>query len=75
MPERFNKTPLNMLGTLEEDKKTNWKECLPTLVNAYNSNRHDTTGFTPHFLMIGRHPRLALDAALGIESDNEGSNQ
>lgn len=67
--ERFNQTLLNMLGTLEEEKKADWKKHVPTLVHAYNSTRHESTGFTPHFLMFGRHPRLALDAFLGIEPD------
>lgn len=67
MPERFNQTLLNMIGTLEDDKKSNWKTHLPVLVHAYNSTQHSTTGFTPHFLMFGRHPRLAIDAFLGIE--------
>ena len=69
MPERFNQTLMNMLGTLEEDKKANWKAHLPPLVHAYNATRHESTGFTPHFLMFGRHPRLAIDAFLGIEPD------
>lgn len=69
MPERFNETLLNMLGTLEEEQKSNWKAHLPTMVHAFNSTRHDSTGFTPHFLMFGRHPRLAIDAVLGIEPD------
>ena len=67
--ERFNQTLLNMLGTLEEDKKVEWKKHVPTMVHAYNSTRHESTGLTPHFLMFGRHPRLALDAFLGIEPD------
>jgi hypothetical protein len=69
MPERFNQTLLNMLGTLEDKKKLNWKAHVPALVHAYNSTRHETTGLTPHFLMFGRHPRLALDAFLGIDPD------
>ncbi len=69
MAERFNQTLLNMLGTLEDSQKTNWKAHVPALVHAYNSTRHESTGLTPHFLMFGRHPRLAIDAFLGIEPD------
>ena len=69
MAERFNQTLLNMLGTLEEKNKENWKAHVPALVHAYNSTRHETTGYTPHFLMFGRHPRLAVDAFLGISAD------
>lgn len=70
MPERFNQTLLNMLGTLEDKDKVNWRSHIPALVHAYNSTRHETTGLTPHYLMFGRHPRLALDAFLGIEPDS-----
>jgi len=67
--ERFNQTLLNMLGTLEESQKVNWKSHVSTLVHAYNATRHDSTGYTPYFLIFGRHPRLAVDAFLGIEPD------
>ncbi|MFI0459984.1 MAG: DDE-type integrase/transposase/recombinase, partial [Candidatus Thiodiazotropha endolucinida] len=71
MVERFNKTLLNMLGTLEESQKTDWKSYVSTMTHAYNAAVHDSTGFSPFFLMFGRHPRLAVDALLGIPQDTE----
>ena len=67
--ERFNQTLLKMLGTLEEYQKSDWKTHVPTLVHAYNATFHDSTGFSPYFLMFGRHPRLAVDAFLGLTPD------
>lgn len=58
-----------MLGTLEEYQKSDWKSHVPTLVHAYNATFHDTTGYSPFFLMYGRHPRLAIDAFLGLSPD------
>ncbi|MCG8094292.1 MAG: DDE-type integrase/transposase/recombinase [Candidatus Thiodiazotropha endolucinida] len=75
MPERFNQTLLNMLGTLEDDQKSNWKSYVAPLVHAYNSTRHETTGFSPHYLMFGRHPRLAVDAFLGINPEGRHADQ
>ncbi|MCG8034843.1 MAG: DDE-type integrase/transposase/recombinase, partial [Candidatus Thiodiazotropha taylori] len=67
--ERFNQTLLKMLGTLEEYQKSDWKAHVPTLVHAYNATFHDTTRYSPYFLMFGRHPRLAIDAFLGLSPD------
>ncbi|MCG8032585.1 MAG: DDE-type integrase/transposase/recombinase, partial [Candidatus Thiodiazotropha taylori] len=71
--ERFNQTLLQMLGTLEDCKKSDWKAHVPTLVHAYNATFHDSTGYSPYFLMFGRHPRLAIDAFLGLNSDSLSS--
>lgn len=68
--ERFNQTLLKMLGTLEEYQKSDWKAHVPTLVHAYNATFHDSTGYSPYFLMFGRHPRLAIDAFLGLSPDS-----
>ena len=69
--ERFNATLLNMLGTLESHQKDDWKTYVAPLVHAYNATRHDSTGYSPFFLMFGRHPRLAVDAYLGLSSPEE----
>ena len=71
MVERFNKTLLNMLGTLPSEKKSDWKSHVITLTNAYNAAVHDSTGYSPHYLMFGRHPRLAIDAFLGLKSSDD----
>ena len=68
--ERFNSTPMNMLGTFTPDQKKDWKSHLLTMCHAYNSTQHSVTGFSPYFLMFGRHPRLPIDYQLGINRDN-----
>jgi transposase InsO family protein len=57
--ERLNQTLLNMLGTLDEEKKPDWKSYVALLVHSYNATRHESMGYNPHFLMFGWHPRLA----------------
>ena len=64
--ERFNKTLLDMLGTLDSKQKEDWKSYVQPLVHAYNASRHDSTGQAPFFLMFGRHPRLPVDVAMGV---------
>ena len=68
--ERFNSTLMNMLGTLTPDQKKDWKSHLLTMCHAYNSTQHSVTGFSPYYLIFGRHPRLPIDYQLGLTRDN-----
>ena len=70
MCERFNRTLLHMLGTLPEKDKKNWKDAIAPVVHAYNATRHESTGFSPFYLMFGREPRLAIDVYLGLTPNN-----
>ena len=62
--ERMNRNLLNMLRTLENYQKPDWKQHLARLVHAYNTTVHASTGFSPYYLMFGRQPRLPIDAIL-----------
>lgn len=65
--ERYNRTLLNMLGTLKPEQKQNWKLHINPLVHAYNCTRNESTGVSPYFLMFGRNPRLAIDEEFGLQ--------
>ena len=71
MIERYNQTLLNMIGTMKERQKSDWKTFVPSLTHAYNATMHESTRFSPFYLMFGRHPRLSIDAFLGIGSSEE----
>lgn len=60
-PERMNRTLLNMLGTLENQQKQDWKAHLGPLIHAYNCTPHESTRVTPYELMFGRKPKLPVD--------------
>ncbi|KAK7888599.1 hypothetical protein WMY93_024159 [Mugilogobius chulae] len=63
--ERLNRTLLGLLGTLGEERR-NWRDHLPEMMQVYNNTTHSSTGYSPHYLMFGRHGFLPQDRILGL---------
>ena len=72
--ERFNSTLFNMLGTLSDEEKSDWKSHLGCMTHAYNCTKHASTTYSPYYLMFGRHPRLPIDVAFGLHKPNCSDN-
>ena len=72
-PERFNRTLLGMLGTLENEQKTDWKKYINSLVYAYNCTPQSSTKHSPFEIMFGRKPKLPIDSI--FEQVTENSNR
>ena len=72
--ERFNSTLCNMLGTLSDEEKSDWKSLLGCMTHAYNCTKHASTTYSPYYLMFGRHPRLPIDVAFGLHKPNCSDN-
>ena len=72
--ERFNSTLCNMLGTLSEEEKSDWKSHLGCMTHAYNCTKHASTTYSPYYLMFGRHPRLPIDIEFGLNKPNCNDN-
>jgi hypothetical protein len=54
MIERFNRTLGTMLKQVTADHQKDWDTYLPFLCMAYRSTQHETTGYTPNMMMLGR---------------------
>ena len=59
--EHFHQRLFRMIGKLSHDKKAQWEQHLPELLQAYNSTWSAVTGYSPHYLMFRRHPCLPVD--------------
>ena len=59
--EQMNQTLIHMIEKLDEEKKARWSEYLPELLLSYNSTCSVVTGYSPHFLVFGRRPRIPVN--------------
>ena len=61
---RFLKQRLRIkadVDTLDFCKTGTWDDYVPAIVHSYNATVHTVTGYSPYFLLYGRHPRLSLE--------------
>lgn len=72
-PERFNRTLLSMLGTLDPKQKLKWRQKISHLVHAYNCTKNEVTGYSSYLLMFGREPRLPIDICFGVSDGRQQS--
>ena len=56
--ERFNRTLIRMIKAYLVDEGENWDKHLGCLAGAYRATVHESTGFTPNMLFLGREVRL-----------------
>ena len=59
--EHFHQTLFRMIGKLLHDKKAQWDQHLPELLQAYNSTQLVVTSYSPHYLMFERCPCLPVN--------------
>ena len=64
--ERFNRMLISMLDMLPDDFKSKWTQHISTLVYTCNCTHSNTTGFSPYYLLYGRHPLLPIDIEFGV---------
>ena len=67
--ERRNKTIINMLKTLNENQKSNWKKQVSKMLFVYHSTINKATGFSPFYSMFDQSSRLPIDSMFDMEAD------
>ena len=67
--ERNIKTLTKMLATVT-GKQDEWDKHLKTTMMAYRATPHESTGFTPNMLMLGREIALPTDIMCGLPPDS-----
>jgi len=63
--EQWHRSLHSMMAEVVDVKQKRWVQFLPFVVAAYNSTSHDSTTFSPNFLMYGRELTSAVDIAFG----------
>ena len=63
--ERWNKTLLHNLSTCVKDHPESWEDYVRPICMAYNTSTHQTTGFTPFYLMFRRQAKLPIELMYG----------
>lgn len=60
-----------MIASFIDRKQDNWDKHLSLLTAAYCSKVHETTGFSPNFLLLGREVPTPIEVTLGIEQPSD----
>ena len=75
MVERFNRTLTAMLSAFVNDNHNDWDVQLQYVMMAYRSSNHETTGYTPNALMLGRDVCTPLDIMFEMPSQIKSVSQ
>jgi len=63
--ERFHRALNSILAESVSEHQKDWDDRLPFAMTAYRASRHESTGYSPNFLVLGREARLPLDIVYG----------
>ena len=51
----MNETLQNIIANCISEEQSNWSEQLPYVMMAYRSSVHESTGYTPQFLVLDKN--------------------
>ena len=67
--ERFHRTLNSMLAKVVTESQRDWDRHVAPVMAAYRSTIHQSTGYTPNFLVYGRENRAPIDLILAVEDE------
>ena len=67
--ERFHATLNVMMGCMVSDHQKEWDLLLPHVMAAYRASVHQSTGFSPNYLMFGREVQAPVDLVFDIPAE------
>ena len=67
--ERLHGTLNSMTGKVVDEDQRNWDLCLPYIMTAYRATVHQSTSYSPNYLMLGREVRAPADLVYGLPTD------
>jgi len=73
--ERNHATVNSILAKCVSQNQRDWSEHLSQVAFCYNASVHESTGFTPFFLLHGMEPRWDVDFRLGERREEYSSNE
>ena len=59
--ERLHRTINSMTGKVVSTNQRDWHECLPPAMAAYRATVHETTKYSPNYMLFGRELKTPLD--------------
>lgn len=73
--ERFNRTFKQLLGKAVNNLPSTWPDKIGACLTAYRNSVSSTTGFTPYYLLYGRHARLPMSKTLSRQKGSDFGNR
>ena len=72
--ERFHGTLNSMMGKVVQEHHQNWDHHLPFVMAAYRATIHQSTGYSPNYLMFARENRAPADLVFSIPRDETSTS-
>ena len=73
--ERYNRTLNEMLCTTTRESPLTWDKRIHLLTMAYRGTPHESTGFSPNFMVYGKELFMPVDVMMGHPESGSGKDE